>query len=214
MEIVKSNARCQWRTHPSLSRLLTPLVRACVWATNLSWDKCFCWCSVWLGSDPLHCIFRSLCWASFPQWAHLKWLCVKFFSLFEMERASLTESISSLFFLWLTTSDEECPVLLLYFTIYYDDEIHHLCGEITRRRIIECAEWSGLFNKECISEGKRNNSARDVGVLTGPPLWSRLKYLNNSWMNCHQVLYKHSCWKHMMFPSSSAVLRKSARLWS
>ncbi len=25
-----------------------------------------------------------------------------------------------------------------------------------------------------------------------PPLWSRLKYLSNCWMDCHEILYRHS----------------------
>ena len=28
--------------------------------------------------------------------------------------------------------------------------------------------------------------------LFGPLLWSRLKYLNKSWMDCHEISYKHS----------------------
>lgn len=31
-----------------------------------------------------------------------------------------------------------------------------------------------------------------MAILVGPWLWSRLKYLNNSWMDYHGILYGHS----------------------
>ncbi len=31
-----------------------------------------------------------------------------------------------------------------------------------------------------------------VGLLVCRPLWSRLKYLNNFWMNCHEILCRHA----------------------
>ncbi len=40
------------------------------------------------------------------------------------------------------------------------------------------------------SHGSMNGNA---SRLVGPPLWSTLKYLNNYRMDCHEMLYRHSC---------------------
>jgi len=30
-----------------------------------------------------------------------------------------------------------------------------------------------------------------LGQLVGPQLWHRLSYLNNNWMDCHEIWYNH-----------------------
>lgn len=46
-------------------------------------------------------------------------------------------------------------MLLLYFTMYPDDEIHHFSGKTTQKRMFEYTERLGQFKKECISKGKK-----------------------------------------------------------
>ncbi len=40
--------------------------------------------------------------------------------------------------------------------------------------------------------GGRNKTKWCQCQSIGPPLWSRLKYLNNYWMDCLEILYRHS----------------------
>ncbi len=41
-----------------------------------------------------------------------------------------------------------------------------------------------LFKKKILAYGCRDGNV-------SPPLWSRLKYLYNYWMDCHEIWYRY-----------------------
>lgn len=78
-------------------------------------------------------------------------------------------------------STRELCVCVCLFWMIFKYRFDYLLIRVQVNNVCTCVDVNGVKNWKVFSQ------AVNLWMETSPPLWSRLKHLNNCWMGCHEV---------------------------